>query len=105
MQSQAKAKQRQDARRAGRKADKTSPLRRIVDYQHTDVLDDAGEHLFTRVREVLECGHLHRSRDTWHGGEGAKRRRCKKCAVQSHPLREEDRWTGGKQKKKQSRTK
>lgn len=75
---------RAHAVRASRKADRTNPLRRVVDVVEKEIVSrKTGEVVGYVDREVLECGHEHRPSQSYHGsyaGE-AKKRRCKRCAI------------------------
>lgn len=65
-------------REAGRKADHTSPLRKIVDRVDRPVSEGSS---VTLTYEVLECGHEQLPKKDITGGETSARcRRCRKCA-------------------------
>lgn len=59
-----------------KKADHSSPLRRIVRYE--DRVPEGGYTSLTY--EVLECGHAQLPKVDVYGETIAVRRRCKKCA-------------------------
>ncbi len=77
-----KDKLRQHAARSGRKADRSSPLRKIIGYKQVNI---SRKSYIPVDREVLECGHVVRIKEDWHGETIAVRRRCKPCAAGKPP--------------------
>ena len=63
------------------------PLRKIVDYQLLPIGTGVGRPVIgaSCSHEVLECGHVMRSRKDSYGRTNAVRRRCRHCADDSPP--------------------